>query len=78
MSSNLVTAYSKDWLEGSSVIGKISILLVLDLAGGVGGWSCGCLVVVTGTPLAVDGQGLGKNLCVSTGVKNFLIVSLDH
>ena len=73
----MLTAYSKDLLEGSSVIGMISVLLVLGLAGGVGGWSCGCLDVVTGTPLAVDGP-LVKISVYLLGKLIFLIVSLDH
>ena len=36
---NLLTAYSKDLLEGSSIIAMTSTLLVLGLAGGIGGWS---------------------------------------
>ena len=67
LSPNLVTAYSKDLLEGSSCIGMTSTLLVLGLAGDVGGWLCQYLVAVTGTPLAGDGPGLGENLYVSTG-----------
>ena len=74
----LLTAYSKDLLEGSSCIGMTSTLLVLGLAVGVGGWSSCYLFGVTGTPLAGDDPSLGKNLCVSNGEIRFLIVSLVH